>query len=73
MSLGPKTRLIPLTKWNEFHPYPALGGLRHLVFFAKENGFDTVVRRIGRRILLDEAAFFEWVERTNKCEPRDGR
>ncbi len=55
-------RLIPVTKWNEYHPWPPLGGLRHLVFHAKSNGFDKVVKHAGRRVLIDEQAFFEWVE-----------
>lgn len=59
------TRLIPLTKWPEYHPYPPIGGLRHLVFFAQENGFHEVIRRVGRRILIDEAAYFRWVQMRN--------
>ncbi len=57
------TRLFPATKWP--HPWPPLGGLRHLIFHAKTNGFDQVIRRVGRRILIDEAAFFRWVEQNN--------
>ncbi|MBY4594146.1 hypothetical protein K3217_01150 [bacterium BD-1] len=56
------TRLIPLTDWNQHHAWPPIGGLRHLVFFEKTNGFDRVVRRVGRRVLIDEASFFAWVE-----------
>ena len=56
------TRLIPLTDWNQHHAWPPIGGLRHLVFFERTNGFHKVVRRVGRRVLLDEAAFFTWVE-----------
>jgi hypothetical protein len=59
------TRLIPLTEWNKHHAWPPHGGLRHLVFFAETNGFSKVVRRVGRRVLLDERAFFEWVEEQN--------
>lgn len=55
-------RLIPLTQWPEYHPWPPLGGLRHLVFNAASNGFDKCIRRVGRRVLIDEAAFFTWVE-----------
>jgi len=62
----PKTRLIPVTKWNEHHQWPPIGGLRHLIFFACENGFDKVIRRCGRRVLIDEAAFFEWMEKQNR-------
>jgi hypothetical protein len=54
------TRLIPVTKWPLHHEWPSVAGLRSLIFFAKDNGFDAVVRRIGRRVLIDEAAFFEW-------------
>ncbi|MEP7316067.1 MAG: hypothetical protein ABI667_05175 [Sphingomicrobium sp.] len=57
------TRLIPVPDWSSYHPWPPLGGLRHLVFHAGTNGFDAVVRRCGRRVLIDEQAFFAWVER----------
>jgi len=62
MSTQNKTRLIPVTKWNEHHQWPPLGGLRHLIFHAEKNGFEKVLRRCGRRVLIDEAAFFTWVE-----------
>lgn len=58
-------RLIPLTDWNQYHAWPPIGGLRHLVFFERTNGFDKVVRRVGRRVLIDEASFFAWVDSTN--------
>lgn len=60
-----QTRLIPLTDWPNHHPWPPLGGLRHLVFFAKANGFDQCIRRVGRRVLIDEARFFAWVDEQN--------
>ena len=61
-SQPPRTRLIPVTDWSKHHDWPPVGGLRHLVFFEKTNGFANVVKRIGRRVLIDEAAFFTWVE-----------
>ena len=60
------TRLIPVTQWNKHHTWPSLGGLRHLIFHAKTNGFDRVIRRIGRRVLVDEQAFFQWVNEQNE-------
>ena len=57
-----KTELIPASNWNSYHPWPPIGGLRHLIFFAETNGFNKVIRRIGRRVLIDEAAFFEWAK-----------
>lgn len=53
-------RLIPVTQWSNYHTWPPIGGLRHLIFNASVNGFDAVVRRVGGRVLIDEAAFFAW-------------
>ena len=60
-----KTRLIPVTKWNDYYDYPTIGGLRALIFNADKNGFNKVIRRIGSRVLLNEQAFFDWVEEIN--------
>lgn len=66
-------RLIPLTEWPNHHLYPPIGGLRHLVFHASENGFEKVIRRVGRRVLIDEQAFFEWVREQNSLARRRAR
>lgn len=59
-------RVIPLADWPKYHPWPPLGGLRHLVFHAKQNGFEKVIRRpSGKKILIDEEAFFLWVDQNN--------
>jgi len=58
-------KLIPVTQWNEHHQWPPIGGLRHLIFHEQSNGFSKVLRRCGRRVLIDEAAFFQWVEEQN--------
>ncbi len=62
MNINTPRKLIPLTAWPAHHNYPPLGQLRALVFNAKDNGFERCIRRIGRRILIDEAQFFEWVD-----------
>ena len=63
-----KTRLIPCTDWAKHHVWPPLGGLRHLIFHAKTNGFEKVIRRVGRRVLIDEKKFFEFVEEKNSSK-----
>lgn len=63
---SPAPRLIPATQWPAVHDWPPLGGLRHLIFHSATNGFDSVVRRCGRRVLIDEAAFFRWVGSTGE-------
>lgn len=57
-----RPRLIALSEWPEHHPWPSVPALRNYVFFEKENGASAWVRRLGRRVLVDEAAFFEWVK-----------
>lgn len=65
MSTQNDTRLIPLTEWNKYHSWPPQGGLRHLVFHAEGNGFKDAFVRVGRRVLIDEAKFFECIKHQN--------
>ena len=55
--------------------YPAFpqGSIRNLIFHASSrqssqgridgNGLDVALIRIGRKVLINEARFFEWVEK----------
>lgn len=51
--------------------YPAYttGGLRSLIFNEHSNGLakSGAIVRIGRKVLIDEAKFFAWVESQNKA------
>jgi hypothetical protein len=62
-------RLIPVTQWSNYHPWPPIGGLRHFIFNEHSNGFSHCVRRVGRKVLIDEGRFFEWVENQPQCSP----
>lgn len=53
---------IPVPNWNNHYEWPPIGGLRSLIFNKDKNGFYKVVKKVGKRVLIDEAAFFEWVE-----------
>jgi len=57
------TNLLSVKKFSQKHDWP-IGGLRHLLFY-KPHSFEKVIRRVGRKILIDEAAFFLWVEEIN--------
>ncbi len=61
-----ETRLIPVTKWQEYHPWPPEGGLRHLIFNSKKNGFKKAFKKVGNRMLVDEKIFFECIDKLNK-------
>lgn len=56
-------RLMTVAQFAAEHPAFSQSAIRHLIFDAKSNKFSKVIKRIGKRkILLDEAAFFLWVE-----------
>ena len=54
--------LFTVPQMAEEHPAFSQSALRHLIFDAKRNKFNTVIKRIGRKVLIDEEAFFDWVE-----------
>jgi hypothetical protein len=41
-------------------------GWRYLIFHADTNGFNKVIKRIGRKILLDYSAFELWLKEENE-------
>lgn len=58
-------RLIALVDKNKHHEAPSQSMLRKLVFQKETNGFKPVITRIGKKIYLDEAKFFEWLQEQN--------
>jgi len=60
------TRYIPVPNWERHHDWPKIGGLRNLIFNRHKNGFDKVIKKVGKRVLIDENAFFNWIEQQNK-------
>ena len=62
MTENNKRKLITIPNWNKHHEWPSMSGLRYLIFHANTNGFNSCIVRAGRRILIDEARFFEWLD-----------
>ncbi len=60
----PKSYLT-VKQFAQKHPAFPTGGLRYLIFHEDDNGFHKCIRRIGRKILIYEEAFFEWLENQN--------
>lgn len=56
--------LVPLSEWDRHQVWPTTAAMRQYVHYAAENGFKEhgVVKRVGRRVLIDTAAFFRWVD-----------
>jgi hypothetical protein len=64
--------LLTVRQFAEKHPAFQQGSLRNLIFMAESrntskgkiagNGLDAALVRIGRKVLLDEAKFFNWID-----------
>ena len=59
---------LTVAEWSTKHSWPPIGGLRHLIKNAETNGFDAVIRRSGRRILLSELAFYSWLDQQRSAK-----
>ena len=57
-----ESRYIPLTEWEKKHEFPTTSALRWLVFKGCDNGFSCCVRKVGRRVYLDEIAVLVWID-----------
>jgi len=63
-----KEREIPLSEWNKYHADPSVPALRMMWARREENGFEEVVEKRGKRLLIKEQTYFRWrKERAAKC------
>lgn len=63
--------LLTVMQFSEKHPAFPEGGLRYQIFHEHTNGLAEcrAIVRLGRRVLIDEARFFDWVLSQNKGAP----
>lgn len=55
--------LLTVKQFNQKHPAFPVGGLRHKIFYARQNGLEKsgALVRNGRRVLIHEERFFDWL------------
>jgi hypothetical protein len=68
--------LLTVKQFADKHPAFTQASLRNLIFLAahrktskiiiKGNGLDIALVRIGRKLLIDEIRFFDWVDGLQK-------
>lgn len=61
-------RLYTVDQFVQKHPAFSNGGLRWLLFHREKNGLKRAVLRVGRRVLIDETLFFEWLDTCNDAK-----
>lgn len=63
-----RERFYTIKEFCKKHSWPTEHSIRWMMFNAEQNGFDKVVRRVGRRILIKEEEFYKWLEgKTHTC------
>lgn len=58
--------LYTVRQFSEKFKFVSQSSLRYLIFNADLNGFGRVIKRIGRKVLLDATAFDTWLKETNQ-------
>lgn len=58
--------LLPLSRFNDYIPFPSVDSIRQLRFYNTGNFNEKVVRLIGKRIYINVPAFFAWVEENSR-------
>lgn len=61
----PMRNIFTVKQFCERNPAFTAGGVRHLIFHADKNGFSRCFKRIGRRVYVDENAFYEQMDACN--------
>jgi len=56
------SRLLTVKKAVEAGLWDTEVGLRWQIYHAKKTGLDSAIIRIGSKILIDEEAFWRWVD-----------
>jgi hypothetical protein len=58
---------LTMKQWLEKYQSIPKGGIRHLIFTNKDNFNSRVVKKLGRKILLDEEAFLDFINEHSKA------
>ena len=63
-----ETKYLTVKQFSEKHIAFTQSSLRFLIFNEKQNGLHNqkVIVRIGRRVLINEKKFFNWLEQQNE-------
>ncbi len=60
-----QSEYLTVRQLSQKHPAFPEGGLRWFIFNEHQNGFAKCVRRVGRKVLISEVDFLEWIDSQN--------
>lgn len=55
------SNLLTVKQFSQKHPAFSEASLRYHIFHEKNNGLSPAILRVGRKILISEDDFFEWI------------
>lgn len=60
--------LMTVRQFAENFPAFSTGAIRNYIFFEESNGLQVnkVIKRVGKKILIDVERFFQWIDNQNK-------
>lgn len=61
MPINKSKTFLSVPQLSQRHPAFSISAIRHLIFDAKTNGFHRVLHRIGKKLVLEESAFEQWI------------
>ncbi len=56
------SNLLTVKQFAEKHPAFSEASLRYHIFNEETNGLSSALIRVGRKILIKEDTFFDWIE-----------
>ena len=59
-------QFFTVDQFSKKYPAFSISSLRWLLFHRDTNGLAAAVIQLGRRLLIDESAFVEWLRRCGK-------
>jgi hypothetical protein len=59
-------KYLTVSQLAERHPAFSTSAIRHLIFNAPSNQFHSVIFRVGRKLVLEETAFENWIKQQNQ-------
>lgn len=51
----------------EKHPFNSENSIRWIVFNSKTNGATAFIRKVGRKILIEEEGYLAWINNQKEC------
>ncbi len=61
-------RLVTVKQAASMYPAFSVASLRWLVFKEKSNGFSKVIRRLGRKVIIDLDIFEDWISEKSSID-----